>query len=201
MKQVSTIFLVKDPPLDRLAALVEYLRVISDQFIFVVDSRSTDETFRTIQSWPDCSTHSFEWEDDFAKARNVALNYTTRPWTLHVDPDELPSWEMIDFIMLNTAEDAPDMPLGYIFWTPNWWGGVRGEDQMYHWHIRLWRTGHGQFYRRVHELVMLDGRPEQDTRGTLAVQAPKSAYLIHSKPAELLERDQAYYERLGERSM
>jgi hypothetical protein len=99
------------------------------------------------------------------------------------------------------TEAESTSPLAYIYWTPNWWGGVKGEEQPYHWHVRLWRTGHGQFYRRVHELVRLDGMDESATRGVSAIQAPPLARLIHSKPYERLEADQDYYEQLGERSL
>jgi hypothetical protein len=99
-----------------------------------------------------------------------------------------------------TDNDA-ERPVAYVYWTPNWWGGTKGEDMPYHWHVRLWKTGHGEFYRRVHELVRLDGLDESMTRGTLAMQAPPNARLIHSKPYERLVADQDYYEQLGERSL
>jgi hypothetical protein len=200
-KQVSVIFLVKNPPMSRLAALVEYLRPIADQFVIVVDDRTDTESVKVMQSWPGVETVAFTWVDDFAKARNAALPYVRNPWTLHVDPDELPSVEAMKYIERVTDPDAPKMPLGYVFWFRNFWGGVLGPSENYHWHIRLWRTGHGRFYRAVHELVELDGMNESHTRGTRAPHAPEAAYFIHSKPTDMIESDQAYYELLGERSL
>ena len=41
---ISAAFLVKDPPLDRLSMLVEYLRPVVSDFVFVVDDRTATET-------------------------------------------------------------------------------------------------------------------------------------------------------------
>lgn len=199
-KQVSVIFLVKSPPIDRLAALVEFMRPVADQFVIVVDTRTTEEDTLIMAAWKGVVIVPFEWCDDFAAARNAALPYVTNPWTLHLDPDELPSYEAMGFISNVTWNMSG--PLAYIFWFVNWWGGVEGPKMPYHWHIRLWQSGHGKFYRKVHELVELDGKQETSTRRTpVAELAPMTAYIIHSKPAAMLEPDQALYEKLGERSL
>lgn len=195
MAQVSTIFLVKDPPLDRLAALVEYLREVSDEFIFVIDDRTRAGDIEVINAWPGVKSVLYTWNDNFAEARNQALPLVTRPWTLHVDPDELPSFKMMEHIKEVTS--LPDNGVAaYLYWTPNWWGGWKGPEEPYHWHIRLWRSGRGEFYRRVHELVKIDGFEEPMTRDSIAFKAPKSACLIHSKPKERIEPDQTYYQSL-----
>lgn len=199
-KQISVIFLVKDPPIDRLAALVEYLRTVADQFIFVVDDRTSKSDVETILTWPGTKVVMFEWHDDFAAARNAALPHVDRPWTLHLDPDELPSVGMIVHLLDTTEPGNREAALAYMYWFENWWGGMKGEQHEYHWHIRLWKSGHAKFYRAVHELVMLDGQYENVTRNKVAIKAPLSAYVIHSKSAERLEVDQAYYDSLGERS-
>jgi len=196
-KRVSTILLVLDPPLERLVALIEYLRAVSDEFIIVVDDRTNPESVDTMASWPGVTLVPFKWIDNFAEARNAALPYVTRPWTLHVDPDELPSYELMKFIEKTTAEDGPDYPPAWVIWFLNWWGGVAGEKMPYHWHIRLWKSGRGRFYRRVHELVAIDGLEESQTRGTRAHHAPPEALMIHSKSAERFVADDELYARLG----
>lgn len=194
-KQVSVIFLVKDPPLDRLAALVEYLRVVSDEFIFVVDDRTDPSDTSIIQSWPDTIVVPFTWIDDFAAARNAALPLVTRPWTLHLDPDELPSMAMMQHILEVTAPDRSG-PVAWLYWFRNFWGGVLGPAMEYHWHIRLWKSGHGQFYRKVHELVRLDGQDERVTRNSKAIKAPELACVIHSKPADRITADTELYSQI-----
>ena len=196
---VSVVYLVKDPPIDRLALQVEYLRAVADEFVFSVDDRTDPETIRVMESWPGVKTQLITWRNDFSWARNQALPLVTRPWTLHLDPDELPSFEAMNFILRVTGNDQPPKPMGYTFWFLNWWGGIMGEQLNYHWHTRLWKSGHGKWYRRVHELVSIDNKPEP--RGSLLRNAPREAYIIHSKPLEAIERDQSLYEQLGERSL
>ncbi len=41
---VSAAFLVKDPPLDRLVALIELLRPVVTDYVIVVDDRTAVET-------------------------------------------------------------------------------------------------------------------------------------------------------------
>jgi hypothetical protein len=200
-KPVSVIFLVKDPPMDRLAALVEYMRPVADQFVLVVDDRTDEEDVEIIKTWDGTVIVPFKWCDDFAAARNAALPHVTNAWTLHLDPDELPSIAAMNYIAAVTDPECPDPAVGYVFWFFNWWGGILGELAPYHYHIRLWRSGHGRFYRRVHELVMLDGKNESQTRGNIAKMVPADRYFIHSKPKERIEVDQDLYDRLGERSL
>jgi glycosyltransferase involved in cell wall biosynthesis len=202
MKRVTTMMLVKDPPLERLAALIECLRPISDEFVIVVDSKTKPEYTQVMMTWDGVVLVPFEWVDDFSAARNAGLPYVTRPWTLVLDPDELPSFNLMKAIDWATMEvNDSNASVGYMFWTLNFWGGLLGAPEEYHWHIRLWRSGHGRFYRKVHELVEIDGNSESMTRDITVRRMPKDAPLIHSKAADVLFTDQAYYESLGERSM
>jgi len=200
MKQVSVVYLVKDPPIDRLTAQVEYMREIADEFIFVVDNRTSQHDVDIILGWPGAKVVEWEWNDDFSAARNAALEHVTRPWTLHLDPDELPSWRMMRHIRTVTDGFCDSDVMGWLYWTPNWWGGRKGVDQApMHWHLRLFRSGHGKWYRKVHELVEIDGEPEGITRHNAKVlQAPSNAYLIHSKPEDLLDKDDSYYKSIEE---
>lgn len=192
---LSVAFLVKNPPIDRMSVLVDYLREVADEFI-IVDTGSDEQTLLTMQSWKGATVIRAPWEDDFSKARNIGLSACTRKWTLVVDPDELPSWKMLAH--LKSVDESDDgSTIGYVYFTRNYWSGALGEEINSDWHIRLFRTGQGRFYRRVHELVELDGKPEHETRGShLCVVAPKEAYLIHSKPPENMARDCELYTRI-----
>lgn len=203
---LSVACLVKNPPMDRFATLIEYLRVLATELV-IVDTGSVTADVATMQSWSDRFEHGVkviesEWKNDFSQARNLGLAECTQPWTLVVDPDEIPSVGMISHInAVIKGEVARESAVGWLYWTINYWGGVLGPSKPYHWHCRLFRTGRGRFYRPVHELVSLDGRPESDTRGTAALpNAPPLAYLIHSKPAERIAADDALYEQLGKKS-
>lgn len=203
---LSVAFLVKNPPMDRFAMLVEYMRVVATEIV-VVNTGMSSEDRNTILSWAEryeggVTIIDHVWKDDFSEARNVGLEACTGDWTLVLDPDELPSVGMISHIraVLDYEANRPHA-LGWLYWTVNYWGGVKGEEKNYHWHIRLFRTGKGKFYRPVHELVELDGVKEDVTRGTNVVPfAPPLAYLIHSKAVDTIAESDALYERLGDTS-
>jgi glycosyltransferase involved in cell wall biosynthesis len=192
--------------MDRFSMLIEYLRVISNEIV-IVDTGSEAADIAIMESWSDRFEKGVKvietaWEDDFSKARNVGLAECTAPWTLVLDPDEIPSVGMISHIsMVLKGEVARENAVGWAYWTVNYWGGVKGPEENYHWHCRLFRTGRGKFYRPVHELVALDGRLESETRGTVTMPlANPVAYLIHSKAKEELEKADELYEKIGERS-
>lgn len=200
---LSVAFLVKNPPMDRFAMLVEYLRVIASEVV-VVSTGISDEDRSTILSWSPryesgVKLIDHEWSDDFSEARNVGLAECTQQWTLVLDPDEIPSVGMISHInMVLSGEVNREKALGWLYWTVNYWGGVKGPEKSYHWHCRLFRTGRGKFYRPVHELVALDGRGEDQTRGTSVLPAaPPLAYLIHSKAKEELQSADDLYAKLS----
>ncbi len=187
---ISAAFLVLDPPLDRLALLIEYLRPVVSEFVVVVDDRTAAEASDTMTQWG-VTLVPFHWVDDFAEARNAALPHCHGDWILHLDPDEMPTAAMLDFLRMVDAVPQADVdwqgtrynaPRGYLFFTKNFYDGRQGEEYEEHWHCRLFRRAAGIWYKSVHEQVMLDGMPESATRGTpLLVKAPLSAYLIHSR--------------------
>src|SRR5512146_3075815 len=102
---ISAAFLVKDPPMDRLSMLVEYLRPVVTDFVVVVDDRTAAELSSQIASWEGATVVPFHWCDDFSAARNAGLPFAKGDWTLIVDPDELPSAAMLDFI--RTVDASP----------------------------------------------------------------------------------------------
>lgn len=199
---VTAALLVLDPPIDRLAALIEYLRPVVSDVVIVVDDRTAVEAADVMSAWRDVTLVPFRWVDDFSAGRNAALPHAKGDWILHVDPDELPSAAMLAFIGMVDAAPQSDVlwqgslyraPRGYLFFTRNFFGGVRGEEWEEHWHCRLFRRDAGRWYKPVHEQVALDGQPESDTRGTpILPKAPLGAALIHAKPADRTADDELY---------
>ena len=188
---VTAAFLVKDPPLDRLALLVEYLRPVVSEFVIVVDDRTEVEAADTMSAWRDVTLVPFRWVDDFATARNAALPHCHGDWVLHLDPDEMPTAAMLDFIRTVDSATQGDVdwqgsrymaPRGYLFFTKSFYDGVKAEEWEEHWHCRLFQRRAGVWYKPVHEQVMLEAMPESHTRGTpLLPKAPLGAFLIHSR--------------------
>ena len=198
---VSAALLVLDPPLDRLAMLLAYLRPVVSQTVIVVDDRTAAGSIETMSAWPGVTLVPFGWVDDFAEARSAALPHCTGDWVLHLDPDEMPTAAMLEFIRAVDAEPQPDVvwqgavypaPRGWLFFTRSWYDGVQAPEWEEHWHCRLFRRGAGTWYKPVHEQVMLEGMPESRTRGTpLLPKAPMAAFLIHSR-MEDRARDEQY---------
>ena len=189
---VTLAMLVKDPPLDRMAALIELCRPVISDAVVVVDDRTSQGAVDAMSTWRDVTLTTFRWVDDFAAARNAALPHAKGDWILHLDPDELPSRPMLDFIEAVDRGIWFDRPVpggyvavaprGWLFWTVAYTNGYWAETQEQDWHCRLFRREHGQWYKPVHEQVALDGRPEYVTRETpLLPKAPSGAYMIHSK--------------------
>lgn len=188
---VTLAMLVLDPPLDRMAALIEVVRPVISDAVVVVDDRTSQGAVDAMSTWRDVTLTTFRWVDDFAAARNAALPHARGDWILHLDPDELPSDAMLHFIEAVDAGEWEDReyegfvyyaPRGYLFWTVAYTNGYQATTVEHDWHCRLFRREHGQWYKPVHEQVALDGRPEFVTRGSpILPKAPSGAYLIHSK--------------------
>lgn len=202
---ISVHMMVLNPPLDRMAALVVYLMPHVQEFV-IIDTGSPDEVVLTMESWnyPTGVPVRVYRETfvDFSTTRNLGLARHEFEWTLGLDPDELPSFEMLQHIKRVTSpEGMAEAPhaAGYVYWTLNWWNGLKGPEQDYHWHTRLWRTFNSFLQRPVHELVVVSGNPELGVRNTpMLPHAPKQAYLIHSKGAEEIEKADQLYAQMGE---
>lgn len=202
---VTLAMLVWDPPLDRMAMLLDYVRPLVAQTVVVVDSRTSPRAADTIASWG-VELVGFDWCDDFAAARNAALPACTGDWILHLDPDELPSPALFDFVRTVDGSLWADVtwqgrlypaPRGYLIFTRNWFDGRQGAEWEEHWHCRLFRRDAGRWYKAVHEQVELDGLPEHMTRGgELLPKAPRGAYLIHSRMND--NRIDLQYAEIGE---
>ena len=201
---ITLAMLVKDPPLDRLVALLEYVKPLIGQTVAVVDDRTDPRAFLAMSGWG-IELVPFTWVDDFSAARNAALPYAKGDWILHLDPDELPSADMMTFLSMVDRSPWSDVewqgstypaPRGYLFFTRNFYDAKRGEEYEEHWHCRLFRTASGRWYKPVHEQVALDDLPESRTRGTsLLPKAPRGACLIHSRMNDYRKDEQ--YASLG----
>lgn len=69
-----------------LAPCIESVRPVADEII-VVDTGSTDSTPELARRLG-CRVFSFAWRDDFAAARNHALEHARGEWILSIDADE-----------------------------------------------------------------------------------------------------------------
>lgn len=200
---LSVAMLVREPPIERLVALIDYMSALASEFV-IVDTGSSPETIQAMVAmnkapWglPKVLIIQREWRDDFSWARNEGLDKVTRKWTLVLDPDELPSFKMMEHIRSEISRDDNLIPDAWLHWTKDYYAGREDPYAEYQWHIRLFRTGVGRFYRPLDELISLGGLREDETRNTHRVpKAPKESYLIHSKGREDVDRSKTTYDRI-----
>ena len=70
-----------------LGQCLESVKPIANQIV-VVDTGSSDQT-EAIAKSHGAEVHHFEWCDDFAAARNFALEHARGDWILILDADEI----------------------------------------------------------------------------------------------------------------
>lgn len=86
MPPISAVLIVKNEAA-RLEACLEALRVVADEII-VADTGSTDSTLEIARQFTS-HCHAIPWENDFAAARNRAIDFAAGPWILSIDADEV----------------------------------------------------------------------------------------------------------------
>jgi Flp pilus assembly protein TadD len=85
MPRLSVVMIVRNEA-HCLATCLESARAITDQFV-VVDTGSSDSTVAIARGYG-ARVDTFPWCDDFAAARNHALQFADGDWILHLDADE-----------------------------------------------------------------------------------------------------------------
>ena len=200
--------MVMHPPIDRLAEHVAYF-LPHVQEIVIVDTGSSNEDIDKMLSW---NYHDGSAEvrvihrefKNFSHTRNQGLAEHRFEWTFGLDPDELPSWQMLEHMKQVTNPDAAmkyKAVKGWLYLSLNWWDGVLGPKEEYHWHVRLWRTKGSYMYRPIHELMVLGSQKETSLRGRAELpKAPEGAYLIHSKGGLDIKRSDSFYNDIGGKS-
>lgn len=197
METLALSMIIKDEPIDRLVMLMDFIKPFASQFVIADTGSATVERDKPLLESAGATVLQLDWRDDFAWARNQTLEHINTDWVLHLDGDELPSLAMVEYIkeVLTVGDKSKE---GVLFFTRNYWGGVLGTEAEYHWHVRMFRSGMGVWYRNVHELVRINGREEGVSRSLPSLlRAPKEAYLIHSKPHERMNSSSELYTKLG----
>ncbi|WP_094602623.1 glycosyltransferase [Sporomusa silvacetica] len=81
-----------------LGDCLDSIRDWADQIV-VVDTGSTDNTVQVARQY-DAQIEYFQWENDFAKARNYSLQFAVSDWILVLDADER---------LAENSESLPDL--------------------------------------------------------------------------------------------
>ncbi len=73
--------------INHVEAWLDNIRVFAKEII-VVDTGSTDGTREFLAKQPDVKLINYEWQHDFAQAKNMALQEATGDWLVFTDADE-----------------------------------------------------------------------------------------------------------------
>ena len=85
MSQISLAMIVRNEG-ERLAACLESVKDRVDEMV-IVDTGSGDDTVQIAKQYTE-KVYFFPWCDDFAAARNFAIEKTTHEWIVSLDADE-----------------------------------------------------------------------------------------------------------------
>jgi len=171
-----------------LAEALESVRGVVDE-ICIVDTGSQDRTPEIARS-AGARVREIAWEDDFAKARNAALEMATRRWIFVLDADERLAPRSRDVLAAIAA--CPAYLTGFWVRCFNFAEDYKGTGAMSHALVRLFPNHERIRYRnRVHEIVALDG-------SQAGIQAVRCAIdIIHLGYTEAVMRER----RKGERNL
>jgi tetratricopeptide (TPR) repeat protein len=161
---LSACMIVKDEQ-DDLPACLDALRGFAEEVV-VYDTGSTDGTVELARAAGATVVEGY-WDDDFARARNAALEHCTGEWILHVDADELVEGRL-DALRRELRTAQPESLAVTIHNV-----GDDGELGLSHTATRLFRRGRARWEGALHEqVVSIDGKRLRLARSSLS--------LIHS---------------------
>ncbi len=168
-----------------LAQCLKSVRGFASQIV-VVDTGSTDRTVEIAREFG-AEIYSFAWCDDFAAARNAALEHATGDWILMLDADEeLPAAQHAKLVadMKSATAIAFRLPLVNC--------GQENEGRSFI--PRLFRNAPGVFYHgRIHEQVFSSLLVHAKQWGLKT--ALGTAEILHHGYAKELVRDRNKIER------
>lgn len=146
---------------DEEAMLAECLASVQHQVaeIIVVDTGSQDRTREIAATCPKVRLFEYVWHDDFAAARNFALEQATQPWILSLDADEIVGPDFVASLQPYLA--AGVQPDAYAFPIP----AIEADGSLDEVHSlncvpRLFpRRPDFRFRGRIHEMILRPGGP------------------------------------------
>lgn len=150
---VSLCMIVKDEEKNLEACLKSVQDWVAE--MIVVDTGSTDRTVSIAEEMGARVEH-YSWHDDFAAARNYALEFAQYPWILHLDADE----EILPGSVQWFYDSYPWAGVeAYVMTIKNLMHKDFDEIQLSHEFTRFFRNKRGiRYVNRIHEYVDLSDR-------------------------------------------
>lgn len=152
--KISACYIVKN----EAANLARSIKSLKSQVneIVVVDTGSTDHTIATAKKLG-ARVYSYQWQDDFSKARNFALGKATGDWLVLLDADEYFTAETAGHIRqaVRQSQQADAILIQMVNYDAD-----KQEIQDYFYQLRIARNQQGLHYEgKIHEeLKLADGK-------------------------------------------
>ncbi len=143
---VTLTMILRDEELG-IGRAIESAAGLVDEVLVLVDDATTDRTAEIAHSLG-ARVVPYRWSDDFAAARNQALEQVTTPWVLWLD-----GHEHLRCRPEEIARAMHDDPDAAAFWIE-----VEMEGGSRHRHIRLHRADGARWRNPVHNVLDVDGR-------------------------------------------
>lgn len=158
--------------------------------IVVIDTGSTDRSVEIARSFTSLVVER-ELNHDFAAARNAGLEVATCPWILQIDADEVPTQELLNWIVVFTRLAVGHEVGAVEILRENFIDGKPIGAQTYEWHKRLFPR-EMRFRGRIHEQLMVGDRR--------VFRSPDCCkyVILHHKTQARQERQNALYEQWEE---
>ncbi|WP_432511041.1 glycosyltransferase family 2 protein [Kineococcus sp. SYSU DK001] len=178
MRLLSACVITRDEG-DRLRASVDAVSPFVDEVV-VHDTGSSDGS-PDIARTAGCRVVEGTWADDFAGARNIALDHATGEWVLSVDTDEVCAGDPQAFRSWLVGVREPVLAVTL---RNTGAGAAAGFDGGYEFTaVRLFRRSGARWSGRVHERVVRNGGRD-DHDGVVRLVPPALLHLQHSGYAE-----------------
>ncbi|MDI6602293.1 MAG: glycosyltransferase [Thermoanaerobacteraceae bacterium] len=146
---ISLCLITKDEE-KNIVRCISSVKDIVDEIV-IVDTGSTDKTVEIAKKLG-AKVIETQWEDDFSKARNIALDNASSDWILFLDADEEIARDDVDKIKELINSDGYD---AYLLKIINFAGSISSGLSEIHYNIRLFRNKKSIRYRYpVHEQII-----------------------------------------------
>ena len=152
--KISACVITKNEEKNLVACLESVKSIVSE--IIVVDTGSTDRTVEIAESYG-AKVFYFKWIDDFAAARNFAIEQVTSDWIIFLDADEYFSSDSVQYVPL-VIQEAEQKKLDMVICMMSNVEKTTGKITSSNLHVRIFKN-HPQirYVGAIHErIVRLD---------------------------------------------
>lgn len=156
--KVCAVMIVRDEE-ENIKKCLDSIFELVDQIV-IVDTGSKDNTVEICKTYSKVSLVFEEWEGDFSKHRNTAINNTSCEWLFTIDADEVfdckKSFSFGKLIEMASCENIDVFYIPVVSYAPD--GSISRHQSP-----RIFRNGKAFYKGSVHNQLIFDGKPYYTT--------------------------------------